>query len=163
MVSEAESETSHDIVKMRVLGFFAMIITLIAGFMIPYAILYNMEEPPVGGLPPGWTYSIRLYLGGADFGSGGFQETYSINGLNQRDSALFFLLTLIASLQFISPARGKKRLLVHLIVLSVSLAIWILGVYFIYRQLSSWTVLPVPLTPVVAIIALLCVWIASRM
>ncbi|MBS3793620.1 MAG: hypothetical protein KGY80_01870 [Candidatus Thorarchaeota archaeon] len=162
MVSEGQPDVNHDIVKMKVLGFFALILTLIVGFMTPYAILRTTLEPPSDPVPPGWTPIIRLYLEAAHFGSGGFWEWYTLDGLDQRSSTLFLVLTLIAALQFIRPARGKRRLLVHLMMLSVFLATWILGVYAIYGQLSQWIVTPIPLTPITAIIARLSIWGASR-
>jgi hypothetical protein len=147
---------------MKVLGVFALILTLIVGFMTPYALLHTTLEPPSDPVPPGWTPIIRLYLGGAHFGSGGFWEWYTLDGLDQHSSTPFLVLTLVAALQFILPARGKRRLLVHLMILSIFLATWIFGVYAIYGQLSQRIVTPIPLTPITAIIALLSIWVATR-
>ncbi|TFF95659.1 hypothetical protein EU546_02890 [Candidatus Thorarchaeota archaeon] len=164
MESGEEPDTGPDIVKMRALGITALTVTLIVSFVTPYALLNYIGEPLPYPRPPGWPTHIWLYLQGAFSVNVGFLEWYKTDGLGLSlyDSALFWVLSLIAALQFLHPTWDRKRLAVHLVVLIFSLTAWILCAHAIYGDMDDYAVIPIPITPVVALVALLLICISSR-
>lgn len=162
MDSGEEPEIGHDIVKMRVLGVVATVITIIVAFRTPYVLLDYIGAPSPHPPPPGWPTDIWLYLQGAFSFNFGFRTWYNLSGLSLYDSTLFWILSLIVALQFLHPAWGRRRLAVHLAVLLFSLAAWILGAYVIYGDMDDYAVVPITITPVVALVALILIWVVSR-
>ncbi|MFW9807173.1 MAG: hypothetical protein ACFFFK_10635 [Candidatus Thorarchaeota archaeon] len=156
-MQDSPEERSHDIqgiigiiIPMILLGFVAI--------FVPFVVLNNLNPPPYYPPPPGWESSVTIYLWAARFTSAFFQVEYGVGGVTNLNTipfvimmALYFLIHIAVGLRKI-PARYGAGIDVLILI------VWISVCHLIYGTLEEWSLIQMPVFPIVGLSMLLLVY-----
>jgi hypothetical protein len=138
------------IIPVLLLGFVA--------FVAPIAVLITTEEPPP--FPsPGWESSVTIYLWAARFTSAFIQTEYGLGGgVTNLHTIPFIIMTVLYCIIHIAvglrkvPARSGAGIDVMVLI------IWVTLCHLIYGTLQEWSLIQIPILPIVGVSILLVVY-----
>jgi len=134
---------------------------LLLGFVAiasPFAVLQNNEPPPYYPPPPGWESSVTIYLWAARFPSAFIQTEYSVGGVTNLHTIPFVIMAVLYSIIHIAvglrkvPARSSAGIGVMVFI------IWMITCHLIYGTLQEWSLIQLPILPIVGVLILLVVY-----
>ncbi len=154
-----ESPISYSYDKQRLIGIIIPLLLLgFVAFASPIAVLVTTEEPPPFP-PPGWESSVTIYLWAARFTSAFIQTEYGLEGgiTNFHTipfvimTMLYFIIHIAVGLRIV-PARYGAGVAV------IVLIIWVTICHLIYGTLQEWSLIQIPILPIVGVTILLVVY-----
>jgi hypothetical protein len=161
-MQESNLNGSYDIKKLIGITIPSLIVVIVA-MVTPFVILLRNGVPPSDPPPPGWDSSVAIYLWAANFSIGHIQDRYILgDGVTNLHALIFVAMTLIYVI-IQSIVIGRKLQVKHGVVIEiVLLLIWISICQLIYGTLQDWTLIQIPLLPLVGISVLLVLYGKQR-
>jgi hypothetical protein len=129
------------VIPVLLLGFVAII--------APFAFLQKNVEPPYYPPPPGWESSVLIYLWG---------RGYSVAPPSLTFSLPFALMTLVYFVIQIAVSIRKMQSKYGVAIGIALLPIWVSVCHWIYGTLPDWSLIQLPILPIVGISMLLVVY-----
>ncbi len=154
-----ESPISDSYDKQRLIRIIIPVLLLgFVAFASPIAVLITTEEPPPFPLP-GWESSVTIYLWAARFTSAFIQTEYGFEGgvTNLHTipfiimTVLYFIIHIAVGLRRI-PARYGAGIDVMVLIA------WVTICHLIYGTLQEWSLIQMPIIPIVGVAILLVVY-----
>lgn len=134
----------------------SVILLGIVAIFAPFAVLRNYDAPHSLPLPPGSESSVAIFLWGARFGIANIQEEYSLGGgVTDLHALLFVIMTLIFFVIQIAVGMEKLQAKYGVAMEIGFFLIWVSVCQLIYGTLQDWTLIQIPLLPIVGISILL--------
>ena len=134
----------------------SVILLGIVAIFSPFAVLRNYDAPHILPPPPGWEPSVTIYLWAAQFGIANIQDEYSLGGgVTNLHALLFVIMTLIYFVIQIAVSMRRMQAKYGVAIEIALFLIWVPVCQLIYGSLQDWTLIQIPLLPIVGISILL--------
>ena len=154
-MQESNMNDSHDLRKLIGIVIPGLIVVIVA-VVTPFVILLRNGVPPSDPPPPGWDSSVVIYLWAANFSIGHIQDRYILgDGVTNLHALIFVVMTLIYLIVQSTVIGRKLQAKYGLAIGIVLFLIWISVCQLIYGTLQDWTLIQIPLLPLVGISILL--------
>lgn len=153
-MQESYLKDSNDLRKLIGIIIPGLIVVIVA-IVTPFVILFRNGVPP-DPPPPGWDSSVVIYLWAANFSIGHIQDRYILgDGVTNLHALIFVVMTLIYLIVQSTVIGRKLQAKYGLAIGIVLFLIWISVCQLIYGTLQDWTLIQIPLLPLVGISILL--------
>jgi hypothetical protein len=124
----------------------------------PIAVLVTTEEPPPFP-PPGWESSVTIYLWAARFSIAQIQEIYGLEGgITNLHTTPFVIMTVLYFVIHVAVGMRRMPARYGAIIDFILFLIWIVVCHSIYGTLQTWSLIQVPIIPIVGMALLLVVY-----
>ncbi len=132
----------------------SVILLGVVAIFSPFAVLRNYDAPHILPPPPG--SSVTIFLWAARFGIANIQEEYSLGGgVTNLHAFLFVIMTLIYFVIQIAVSMRRMQAKYGVAIEIALFLIWVPVCQLIYGALQDWTLIQIPLLPIVGISILL--------
>ena len=140
----------------RLIGIFIPVVLLgLVTFASPIALLVTTEEPPPFP-PPGWESSVTIYLWAARFSIAQFQDVYGLEGgITNLHTAPFVIMTFLYFIIHVAVGVRRMPAKYGAIIDFILFLIWLVVCHLIYGNLPTWSLIQVPIIPIVGVALLL--------